>query len=143
MSILDGGEEEEGAAGCEVSRSTEKGTWRRAAPCCGLCKQHSALNSPLWKREAAARSLWELPGEVLGNNRHYKRRKNSNVYFVEEGMPRIACPLARSPEHFLRNQEGFVARRSLSGRQTDERALPHPALQLPKLSLTIFCISDV
>lgn len=50
MSISDGGEEEKGAAGCEVSRSTEKGnvtTWRRAEPCCWLCKQYSALDFPL------------------------------------------------------------------------------------------------
>lgn len=36
-----------------------------------------------------------------------------------------------------------MARRSLSGWQTDELALLHPTLQIPKLSLTIFCISDV
>lgn len=40
--------EEEGAAGCEVSRSTRKGNvtmWRRAEPLCWLCKQRSLLQT--------------------------------------------------------------------------------------------------
>lgn len=58
-------------------------------------------------------------------------------------MPRMAHPSVHSPVCFLRNQEGLVAWRSLSGWQTDELALLHHALQLPKWSLAIFCISDV
>jgi len=85
-------------------------------------------------------TLWEPWGEVSGNNRHYERYKNSSINFVENVWLEL---LVLWPAHFLRNQEGFVAQRLLSGWQTHELALPHPALQLPELSLTIFCISDV